>query len=302
MAPDSRSATLPESPRQERPNGAEGEFVSAFLSRIDSRQLDASLAQVQRLAGIGTLAAGAAHELTNPLGSITATSANLLDQLADGSIDRDNLIRSITQIEQNAYRAARLVELIGNYAHGYLGPDDNESGIAITSPAAVVRDALTLVEYQFQDAARVQVEVFLESSPATIFCNHNSLTQVLVNLLTNARDAMQSGGVVRVRFWTPNLESGHLSEATLLPVVMSQAGGLPPDLFAFSVADSGTGIPMSILDRIFDPFFTTKANGVGIGLGLFIARRIVEQHKGCIWAENKPGGGATFTVIMPRRP
>ncbi len=279
--------------------GREGERLVSFMSRAELDRLNEALLHAQRLAGIGTLTASVAHELTNPISIITATCTNLLDELRDETIDREQLVRYIQLIEQSAYRSARMVEVLRNYAHN-VGGDADEGAIAITSPEAIMRDALTMVEQQFRKQARVAVEADIQPDLTTLFCDHHRLTQVLINLLLNARDALQpDGGTIHVRFWTPDLarEPSVMARARLL----SGNGSGTPDLFAFSVADAGVGISPAIMDRIFEPFFTTKPAGQGTGLGLFIAQGIVEQHGGRIWAENNEEGGATVTVLLPRR-
>ncbi|CUS04158.2 putative Histidine kinase [Candidatus Promineifilum breve] len=289
-------------------NGAaEGGRLLSFMKRDELERLNESLLHAQRLAGIGTLTASVAHELTNPISIITTTCANLADELRDETIDRAELLQAVELIEQSAFRCARIVEVLRHYAHN-VGPAPDgaaEDGmtIAITSPAAIMQDALTMVEQQFRKQARVTVETELQPDPATIFCDHHRIAQVLINLLINARDAMQpAGGVVGVKFWTPDLRRETALAAHVRAVMPRNGNGAAADdLFAFSVADTGTGIAPTIMERIFEPFFTTKPRGQGTGLGLFIAQGIVAEHHGCIFAENNPGGGATFTVVLPRR-
>ena len=127
-----------------------------------------------------------------------------------------------------------------------------------------------MVEQQFRKQARVTVELELEPALQTIFCDHHRIAQVLINLLTNARDAMQpDGGVVRIRFWSP--EPALAEHLRQLPPSRSN-GHSAPDLFAFSVSDMGTGIDPAIRPRIFEPFFTTKPNGQGTGCLLYTSR------------------------------
>lgn len=263
---------------------ADGEQLVSFVGRDELERLNESLVHAQRLAGIGTLTASVAHELTNPISVITATCMNLRDELDGEALGREELAHYVELIEQSAFRCARIVEVLRNYAHS-VGRDTAEgAAIAITSPAAVVQDALMMVEQQFRKQAHVTVELDLEPGLQTIFCDHHRIAQVLINLLTNARDAMQpDGGAIQVRFWTPQLAGDG-------------------DWFAFAVSDTGTGIDPDILPRIFEPFFTTKPNGQGTGLGLYIAEGIVRQHGGRITAENDTGGGATVTVVLPRKP
>jgi signal transduction histidine kinase len=263
--------------------------------------MNESLLHAQRLAGIGTLTASVAHELTNPISIITASCANLIDELNDETIGRDDLIHAIQLIEQSAFRCARIVEVLRNYAPN-AGGEEEDGALAITSPTTVVEDALTMVEQQFRKQARVTVEVDLQPSLTTIFCDHHRIAQVLINLLLNARDAMQpTGGVARVRFWTPD-PTREPALAARFQAASGTTGNPTSDWFAFSVSDTGGGITPEVMAQLFEPFFTTKPRGRGTGLGLFIAHGIVTQYGGCIYAENNPGGGATFTVALPRRP
>lgn len=242
------------------------------------QRLNDALSHTQRLAGLGTLTASVAHELTNPLSIITTTCSSLLHELQEESLSQEQLVRYVALIEQSAFRSARIVEVLRNYVHL------DEPQIAVTDVEAIVRDSLTLVEQQFLKRANVRIDVELPAHLKTIVCDHNRITQVLINLLTNARDAMQpDGGTIYVRFWPVSAEETHREQ------------------FAFSVRDDGHGIAPEIMERIFEPFFTTKHNGQGTGLGLYIARGIVEQHNGRIWAENNPDRGATFTVVLPQR-
>ncbi len=287
---------------------AGGEQLMSFVSRAELDRLNESLRHAQRLAGIGTLTASVAHELTNPISIITASCANLIDELNEGTVGRAELVQAIELIEQSAFRCARIVDMLRNYAP-HVGSDGNgaeaDNGIAVTSPTAILQDALTMVEQQFRKQARVTMEADLQPELTTIFCDHHRIAQVLINLLLNARDAMQpAGGVIRVRFWTPDLASEPVLAAQARSAMDSAGNGRDADaadLFAFSVADTGTGIDPAIMERLFEPFFTTKANHQGTGLGLFIAQSIVTQYGGCLYAENNPAGGATFTVVLPRR-
>ncbi|MCL4805107.1 MAG: PAS domain-containing protein [Anaerolineae bacterium] len=282
--------------------------LMSFVSRAELDRLNESLLNAQRLAGIGTLTASVAHELTNPISIITASCANLLDELNDDSLGREELVQAIELIEQSAFRCARIVDMLRNYAQsvGQNGGQEMQDGtIAITSPTAILQDALTMVEQQFRKQARVTVVADIQPELTTIFCDHHRVAQVLINLLLNARDAMQpAGGTVHVRFWLPSLaRETRLAEHVRSTMIENTngAGQATPDLFAISVTDTGMGIPPENMERLFEPFFTTKPHGRGAGLGLFIAAGIVTQHHGCIYAENNPGGGATFTVVLPRK-
>ncbi len=137
----------------------------------------------------------------------------------------------------------------------------------------------------------------LDENLKTTVLDHNRMTQVLINLLINARDAMApNGGTVEIRSW----QQEQMDEKPGV-AVSANGNGTHQEVYAFSISDTGCGIAPELLENIFEPFFTTKGSGKGTGLGLFIAKRIVQQHNGRIWAENNPLGGATFTVMLPRK-
>lgn len=278
---------------------ADGERLISFVGRPDEERLNESLRHAQRMAGIGTLTAGVAHELTNPISIITAACANLLDELNDDTLSREDLAQTLALIEQSAFRCARIVDMLRNYApNPGDGDGADDAAIAITDPSAILGDALTMVEQQFRKQARVTVTTEIQPELTTLFCDHHRIAQVLINLLLNARDAMQPvGGHIHARFWIPKLDR----EPALAGHVRAEMGRATFDLFAFSVADTGPGVNPQDMSRLFEPFFTTKPQGQGTGLGLFIAKGIVAQHGGCIFADNNADGGATFTVVLPRK-
>lgn len=268
----------------------DGEQLVSLVGRGEVDELNETLLHVQRLAGVGTLTASVAHELTNPISIITAACTNLKEEIEAGDLTREQLDRYIELIEQSAFRSARIVDVLRRYSHN----EGDGLNLAITSPADLIQDALTMVEQQFRKRAKVTVETEVLPGVQTIVCDHNRIVQVLVNLLLNARDAMQpDGGTIRVRFW---------SLGPLMTLRSDDGNGSGSrDYFAFSVSDTGTGIDPAIADRLTEPFFTTKPRGKGTGLGLFIAKGIVDQHQGRLTVENNPGPGATFTVVLPKR-
>lgn len=230
------------------------------------------LFSTQRLAGIGTLAASLAHELTNPLSIITAACSNLESMIALDDSSADDLRSQITMIEQSAWRCVHLVQTLRHYSH-LEGPDPVECDMNL-----IIEDSLTLVSYQFERERSVKICTDLAKDLAPISCDRNQITQVMINLLTNARDALPAvGGRISIKSWLA--DDGYYN--------------------VFSVSDNGTGIDAAIEDRIFEPFFTTKSPQEGSGLGLAIAAQIIEQHQGKIAAANNPDKGATFTVYLP---
>lgn len=247
------------------------------LDQVPQRELNPKkyreyLIETERLAGIGLLAAGVAHELSNPINVITATCNNLLAQLAEGRLDQDGIRHYVEVIDQSAWRCARLTQALREYS--YL----NGQSFELSDLNQIIEGALALTRYDFERQHRLVFHLELAQELPPILCDPHQITQVIINLLTNARDALQpGGGHIIVRTW-------HNQE--------QQSVGL-------SVGDRGCGIDPKIQERMFEPFATTKAPGEGTGLGLAVCAQIISAHKGRIKGENNPAGGATFTVELP---
>jgi len=264
-------------------------FFVAMTGLDDVERLNEALAHTQRLAGVGILTASVAHELNTPISIIAATCSNLQHEVEDNTLSMEQLLRYTEMIEQNTWRAARIIEVLRNYSYG------EKLQTAVTDLNMIVEDALTLVRHQFRGHLNVNIELDLSPDLKSIVCDHNRVAQVIINLLINAGDAMQpAGGTIHIQSWP-------LPAAAAVPL-----NGLPTndngaaEHYVVSIRDAGHGIAPDVIDKIFNPFFTTKANGKGTGLGLFIARQIVTQHHGHLWAENNPDRGATFTFTLPR--
>lgn len=252
-------------------------------------QLGRALSHTQRLAGIGSLSANTVLELTNPLNIITSSCSNLRYELQDKPLDQDLLKYYVGIIERSAFRIAQIIKMLQDYA------SLDEPQMVVTDVNMILRDARALVENQFLNQANIHITAELADDLGSIVCDHNRITQVLVNLLTNAREAMDpDGGTIQLRFWSA------LNRSITKKAIGAECNDISRQL-AFSVIDSGHGIPVDIQDEIFKPFFSTRSHGQGVGLGLFVAKGIVEQHNGRIWAENNPTPrkGATFTVFLP---
>lgn len=241
-------------------------------SKIQVPELQDSLIELQRLAGIGTMTAGISHEMTNPINVITATCNNLLSQVADGSLSNDELLHYVEMIDQSAWRCARLLRTIRDYS--YL----EGQVFSLCKLNQIVESALILVGYEFERQHNIHLVTDLKSEMDAIECDQNQITQVLINLLINAKDAIPAkGGTIRISTWA-------------VPEQNAQA---------MSVSDTGQGIDPAVQDKLFEPFVTTKPMGLGTGLGLPISAKIMADHDGSIRAENGPDGGAIFTVLLP---
>jgi PAS domain S-box-containing protein len=227
-------------------------------------QLEEQLQISEKMASIGLLAAGVAHEVNTPLTGISS----FVQMLLQGTEPDDPKTQVLEKIERQTFRAAKIVNGLLNLAR----PAQVDSGPVDVN--AVINDVLSLLEHQFR-TGRIQVRKELASAPPIVLGIEYKLQQVFLNLFLNARDAMPKGG------WL---------------TIVTRASG---DSATIEVADTGSGIPADQLSRIYDPFFTTKDIGKGTGLGLSITYGIVQEHGGAIACESAPGQGTRFSLTLP---
>jgi two-component system NtrC family sensor kinase len=229
--------------------------------------LEEQLQISDKMASVGLLAAGVAHEVNTPLTGISSFTQMLLSN-ADPD---DPKTRMLEKIEQQTFRAAKIVNGLLNLSRsGSSGSEEN----APVDINAVINDVLSLLEPQLM-VSKVKVRRELCPSPALVAGVEHKLQQVFLNLFLNARDAMPKGGWLSVE---TRLDNGH---------VVAEVG------------DTGSGIPSEHLSRIYDPFFTTKLIGKGTGLGLSITYGIVREHEGTLTCQSAVGQGTRFTVSLP---
>ncbi len=228
------------------------------------KQLESRMSETEKLAGIGQLAAGIAHQLNTPLGAILL-SAQMLEETIEDEDDSEDIHRIIRQTEQ----CRGIIKGLLNFAR----PTGTERGRV--DLAETIGDTLYLMEKKLK-VASVELNITTETEP-WVYGNRNELGQVFFNLLANALDAMTGAGAVSIV-----LDDGGAGELRV------------------RFADSGEGIAAEAQDRIFLPFFTTKDYGKGTGLGLSIVARIVHEHGGRIELDSEPGRGTTFTLWFPR--
>jgi len=232
----------------------------------ERRRTEEQLIFAGRMAAVGTLAAGVAHEINNPLTTILGLAQLLLSR-ADVT---PAVHERIALMADEASRAAGIVQNLLMFARHY--PPERRP----CSLVDAVQRVIALKSYQLElDKVRVTTE--LDHAPI-VWADENQMQQVLLNLVQNAHQAMARQEGERVLTVRLRPRDRHV---------------------AIEVLDSGPGIPASLLSRIFDPFFTTKPPGEGSGLGLSVSYGIVGQHGGRLYAENRPEGGAMFVVELP---
>lgn len=245
-----------------------GETSGAMLILVDTTervQLEEHLQLSEKMASIGLLAAGVAHEVNTPLTGISSFTQMLLD----GAAPDDPRTRVLEKIEQQTFRAARIVNGLLNLARPARA--DSAGPVELN---VVVNDVLVLLEHQLE-SGNVKVRRELSAPSPVVHGIEFKLQQVFLNLFLNARDAMPTGGWLTVR---------------------SRVSG---EQAIVEVADTGSGIAAEHLSRIYDPFFTTKAVGHGTGLGLSVTYGVMREHLGSIDCESQPGQGTRFTLTLP---
>lgn len=239
-----------------------------LVEDLTERQtLESELAHADRLASIGRLAAGVAHEIGNPLTGIASLAQNLRDEQDPGIVEE-----SIGQIQQQIRRIADIVQSLVTFAHGGVPSERPAAPVAL---AACVEEAVRLVQLSH---AGKQIRFVNDCDPDIVLQgDHSRMVQLFVNLLSNACDASRPGDAVEV-------------------VTVPERD----DVVRIEVRDRGTGIPDELLERVFEPFFTTKQPGEGTGLGLPLVYNIVSDHGGSIAIESTAGVGTTVIVRLPR--
>jgi two-component system, NtrC family, sensor kinase len=252
-----------------------GELGAAFNRMMkeleDARALEkvrqSQLAHTEKMAAVGTLAAGVAHEVNNPLGGVLTC----IDNMRADPDDREMRERYLELIHDGVKRIERTVANLLNFSR--------QRGLHLepTSINHNLRHVVELTAYQLRKGG-VEVRLELDPTEPRVMADHFQMEQLFLNLVLNALQAMPDGGVLTLR--TVRRDAVVLAE----------------------VRDTGHGIPVTIRERIFDPFFTTREVGEGTGLGLAVSDSIVAGHGGRIEVESQVGDGAVFRVSLPLLP
>ena len=250
-------------------------ITGTFFDISDRRMVEETLKkrseqliQARKLASLGVLTSGVAHELNNPLNNISTSIQILIEELEKGNIEQK--LNRLIEVEKQVERAKNIIKALLEFSHA---------------------KSLSFKRVQFKNLVKKSIELIKEEMPDEISINMNvpenieanldpkRVQQVLINLMLNSIQAMMEGGVLTIRAW----ESIEDDEKMLY----------------FQVQDTGHGISKQDVNKIFDPFFTTKDVGKGSGLGLSISHSIIEQHGGRIEVEGVSEKGSKFTVILP---
>jgi two-component system, NtrC family, sensor kinase len=241
--------------------------VHHYRDVTEERKLHRMIAQTEKMAALGMLAGGVAHEINNPLSGILAFTQLLQRDLTSDSPMQDDL----KEIESAALRCKAIVENLLNFSRQTKSSDRSPIDINKTIEAILPLFRLKLKLMQ------VEVETFYADNLEPVFGNAAQIQQIVLNLIGNAADAMSEGGVVKL---TTEKDARN-------------------KVVEIKVNDTGMGIKPDHINNIFDPYFTTKTVGNGTGLGLSISYNIIQEHQGDIKVESQVGKGTTFTICLP---
>ena len=246
--------------------------VVTFGEDVTARRMSERQAiQSEKLAAVGQLAAGAMHEINNPLATIGAC-VSAIEARLDPTVQQA-VGEYLQIIESEVHRCTRIVDQLLDFSR--MAPGSTQRGASDLN--ALVEQTLFLLKHH-QRFKRLTVERDFALGLRPILANQERLVQAFMAIMLNAADAMPQGGVLRLR--------------------TAEAPGQPGEVMV-ELADQGPGIPAHVLSRIFEPFFTTKPPGQGTGLGLTICFGIIEEHGGRIAVDSQPGKGTLFRIFLP---
>jgi PAS domain S-box-containing protein len=241
----------------------------------ENKALEAQLRQRQKLEAVGTLAGGVAHEINNPINGIM----NYAQLIADTAAPESRVAEYAGEIVHETERVATIVRNLLQFAR------QEPQAHSLVRPADIVEQTLSLLRAVFR-RHQITLTVDMPEGLPLLKCRSQQIQQVLMNLLTNARDALNEK--------YPSYHPDKTITVTCRPFDQGDRRWL-----RVTVADRGTGIPPEIQDRIFDPFFTTKPRDKGTGLGLSISHGIAKDHHGALHFETAPGTGTQFHLDLP---
>ena len=258
------------------------EKINAYIKSLEESNRKLKLAQdevirSEKLASVGRLAAGVAHEIGNPIGIILGYIEILRQDISKTEIESESLIR----LEKEVMRIDSIIRELLSFSR------PNTISLQPIQANTVIKEAASMITHQ-KGFRGIHLKLNLDSSLPLIMGDEGFFQQVLINLFINAMDAMPDGGTLSVK-------SEYRTASNHGPLDCT----LPKDGITIQVSDTGSGINHENLNKIFDPFFTTKNPGKGTGLGLSVCHRIVESLGGIITVQSFSGKGTTFTIILP---
>jgi C4-dicarboxylate-specific signal transduction histidine kinase len=234
------------------------------------RDKQEQLVQAGKLATLGELTTGVAHELNNPLNNIGLYVGNVIDRIRMGELDGEQLVADLDKAMEQVQKATEIISHLRTFGRAA------RVSVERVDVDDVIERSLLLVQEQLR-LRGIEVELELCPDELIVLANPIQLEQVFINLLTNARDALEDAPKKVIRI----------------------ASAKDDERIRITFSDTGPGIPKEIEQRVFDPFFTTKEVGTGTGLGLSITYSILKEHGGDVSLASTRGRGATFVIELP---
>lgn len=252
---------------------------------LELRTAQQELVRSAKLASFGRLAAGIAHEIGNPLAAILG----LLELLQKGELDAAVRAEFLQRIQSETERIHRILRNLLDFSR----PTSTSQAPPSSTDLAIVIDQAVRLMHPQKSLRGVRIEQDVAAHLPRVHGSTDQITQVLLNLLLNAADALEGRGCIRIAARQDGAPPGPPTDSD------SRSDAAMPRWVTLSVADDGPGIPATVADQLFEPFVTTKAAGKGTGLGLAVCQTIVDGLGGHISVANRPDGGAAFTVRLP---
>jgi PAS domain S-box-containing protein len=247
-----------------------GRLAVAFVTDITERRaLEREARRGQTLAALGLVAAGIVHEINTPIGIISSRAEFLLTEAEGSGGLASDFREGLEVIHRNALRVGRITQGLLNLAR------HEHTAWSSLNINDVIESVLLLVAKQMSKDG-IRIETVLDPAIPRVNGDLTAIEDVMINLFVNARDAMPGGGTIKIK---------------------TEIAGNPPDGVRIIVADQGAGVPSEQIPRLFDPFFSTKDKGLGVGL--WLTRRIVAEHQGTIDVKSELGKGTQFLVVLP---
>ncbi|MHB8844584.1 MAG: sensor histidine kinase [Nitrospirota bacterium] len=258
-----------------------------MLRELDLRQRH--LVQSEKLASLGTLLSGVAHELNNPLSNISSSSQILAEEITDGDLEHKKEL--VAQINEQTDRARNIVRSLLEFSR------DKEFKDRELPLRALFEETIRFVKGQLPASVSIRLDI---PEDLAITADKQRIQQAFLNLIKNGIEAIPGEGAISISARKHHAVD-KAGDGTGITNYLKYRGKctLEDDTVDIEIRDTGEGIPVDLLPKVFDPFFTTKDVGKGSGLGLFIVHEIIEEHDGCIAVDSEPGRGTAFLIRLP---
>ncbi|WP_420264031.1 sensor histidine kinase [Candidatus Magnetominusculus dajiuhuensis] len=263
-------------------------LANAFNNLLGEMELRRRhLIQSEKLASLGTLLSGVAHELNNPLSNISSSCQILIEEIEEGDIEYKKEL--LSNIDSQTNRARNIVRSLLDFAKDRLFKKD------IVNLYGLLQETIRFIRGQQPSNVKINIDI---PEDTTIYADKQRIQQVFLNLIKNGVDAIEAEGEISITARTIMHPDKCMKGIEHCFTLQGRCSAMPSAVDVM-VKDTGSGMNGEILKSIFDPFFTTKEVGKGSGLGLFIVNEIIEEHGGCIAVSSEPGKGTSFLVRLP---